>query len=206
MNPFSNFSKHAGEVFRRMTRHQYDIMDDGSVYLGAMHATVGGAMGTAHRPRGGEFGAWQIDHNKLPTEGLIQLVGAGTGIMPQITQFYIAPYAGNVAPAASWKGSNFAANATEFLDYTSDTRLPWTITAPTTTPTVDNGAAIAAATMTFAAGGPYNLYGAAVLQAAAKGATTGKILMGLRFSNPRLNMGAGDDLAYHYGLTLSDAG
>lgn len=97
-------------------------------------------------------------------------------------------------------------DATEFTAYTATARLPWTIVAPTTTPTVDNGAAIAAATLTFAAGGPYNLYGAAVLQAAAKGATTGKILMALRFTNPRLNMGAGDDLAFHYGLTLSDAG
>lgn len=206
MNPFSNFSKHAGEVFRRMTRHQYDVTDDGSIYLGRMNVVVGGAMGTSHRPAGGEFGPWQIAHNKLPTEGLIHLVGAGAGILPQIAQFYIAPYAGNVAPAASWTGANFASNATEFTAYTAATRLPWTITAPTTTPTVDNGAAIAAATLTFAAGGPYNLYGAAVLQAAAKAATTGKILMALRFPNPRLNMGAGDDLAFHYGLTLSDAG
>lgn len=206
MNPFSNFSKHAGEVFRRMTRHQYDVTDDGSIYLGRMNVIVGGAMGTSHRPAGGEFGPWQIDHNKLPTEGLVQLVGAGVGALPQITQFYIAPYAGNVSPAATWTGANFASNATEFTAYTAATRLPWTITAPTTAPTVDNGAAIAAATLTFAAGGPYNLYGAAVLQAAAKAATTGKILMALRFANPRLNMGAGDDLAFHYGLTLSDAG
>ena len=206
MNPFSNFSKHAGEVFHRMTRRQYDITDDGSIYLGAMHATVGGAMGTSHRPVGGEFGPWQIAHNKLPTEGLIQLVGAGVGVLPQITQFYIAPYSGNVTPASSWTGANFAANATEFTAYDAATRLPWTITAPTTTPTVDNGAAIAAATLTFAAGGPYNLYGAAVLQSAAKSAVTGKILMCLRFPNPRLNMGAGDDLAFHYGLTLADAG
>lgn len=206
MNPFNNFSKHAGEVFRRMTRHQYDVTDDGSIYLGRMNVIVGGAMGTSHRPAGGEFGPWQIDHNKLPTEGLVQLVGAGVGALPQITQFYIAPYAGNVSPAATWTGANFASNATEFTAYTAATRLPWTITAPTTAPTVDNGAAIAAATLTFNAGGPYNLYGAAVLQAAAKAATTGKILMALRFANPRLNMGAGDDLAFHYGLTLSDAG
>jgi len=206
MNPFSNFSKHAGEVFRRMTRHQYDVTDDGSVYIGGMNAKVGGAMATAHRPNGAEFGPWQIDHNKIPTEGLVQLVGAGVGILPQITQFYIAPFAGNVTPGAGWTGANFAANSTEFLDYTAATRLPWTIVAPTTTPTVDNGAAIAAATLTFATGGPYNLYGAGVLQAAAKSATTGKILMAVRFTNPRLNMGAGDDLAFHYGLTLSDAG
>lgn len=206
MNLFSNFSKHASEVFRRMARHQYDVTDDGSIYLGRMNAVVGGAMGTAHRPAGGEFGPWQIDHNKLPTEGLVYLVGVAAGVLPQITQFYIAPYAGNVSPAASWTGANFAANATEFTAYTASSRLPWNVTAPTTTPTVDNGAAIAAATLTFAAGGPYNLYGAAVLQAAAKSATTGNILMALRFSNPRLNMGAGDDLAFHYGLTLSDAG
>lgn len=205
MRVFSDFSKHAGEVFRRLRAHKYEVMDDGSLYFHEMGAKAGGALATAHRPRGGEFAPWQIDHNKIPTEGLIYMIGAACAGVAQIPQFYIAPFSGNATPADGWTGANFTTNATEFTSYTASTRLPWTVVAPTTAPTVDNGAAITAATLTFSTGGPFNLYGAGVLGAAAKSATTGKLLMAVRFQAPRLNMASGDDLAFHYSNTLSDA-
>lgn len=206
MRGFSNFNKHANEVFQRLRGHKYEVADAGALYIPEMHVTVGGAMATAHRPLGGAFGPWEVSHNLVPTEGLIYMVGAACAGVAQITQFYIAAFAGNVTPAAGWTGANFASDATEFTAYTAATRLPWTVTAPVSTPTVDNGAAIAAATMTFSAGGPYNLYGAGVLSAAAKSATANKLLMAVRFTTPRLNMQAGDELAFHYGLTMQDAG
>ena len=199
--------KHAAEILRNLRNHKYEESDNG-IYMPSMHATVGGAMSTAHRPAGGEFGPWEVSHNKIPAEGLIYMVGAACAAahVPAIDQFYIAPFSGNVTPDDNWKGSNFAALATEFTAYTAAGRLPWNVEAPATTPTVSNGAAVAAATLTFAPGGPYNLYGAAVLEASGKGATTGKLLMAVRFGSSRLNMAAGDDLAFSYAIALTDAG
>ncbi|HRO59332.1 MAG TPA: hypothetical protein PK177_09240 [Burkholderiaceae bacterium] len=108
-----------------------------------------------------------------------------------------------MTPAANWTAANFTANATEFTAYTSAARLPWT-TAASTAQAIGNSAAVAASTMEFNGTGPHSVYGIGLLSASAKSATTGVLVAGTRFANPRTNMSPGDRLALEYVLAALD--
>lgn len=192
------------DAVRAIRQHKYEVSESG-IYLPAARATIGGIFRTAHAPAGGEFGPWQVDPNRLVNEGLNYILNTAFGGASQLTAFYLAPFAGNVAPAADWKGSTFKDVATEFTAYTNATRLPWNVT-QSTAQSIGNSAALAAATLVYAAGGPYNLYGIGLLSGSAKGATANILAAGTRFGTPRTNQLAGDKLAMEYVLGAKDEG
>ncbi len=211
MNARSAFGRLAADVSRALRNFKFELTGSG-IYIPGAKQIIGGVFRHAHAPAGlvdrhGNpiFGPWSVDPNRMVDEGLIYTLNAAFGGGAQVSAWYIAPFAGNVAPAAGWTGANFRAQATEFVDYTQATRLPWTTAPAAGTPTIGNSAALAAATMTFAAGGPYNVYGLGLLQAQAKNAVTGVLGAATRFTNPRLNMAGGDQLASEYVITAADA-
>lgn len=204
MNVRNNLGRFAAAAARAIQSLAYDLTDDGRIYLRREKAFVGGVFRHAHAPAGGEFGPWAIDPNRLVTEGLVYLLNAALAGQSQISQFHIAPFAGNVSPQAGWTGANFANQATEFTAYTNATRLPWNVTPAAGTAAVGNTAALAAATMTFAAGGPHTVYGLGLLEASAKNAATGPLIAATRFAAPRSNMQPGDRLALEYVINAKD--
>ena len=149
------------DAARALRNHKYDVRGDGAIRVRGTGAYIGGCFGARYAPPGGEFGALHLSPNRVVTSGLIKIL-ALLGGHTSSAGLYLAPFSGNVTPAADWTGANFAANATEFTDYTSGTRLPWTTVTPTT-PVLTNAAALAAATMTFAAGGPYTVRGCGLI-------------------------------------------
>jgi len=204
MDILESLGKLGRDVARAIREHHYEKTEQG-IYLPKARAFIGGVFRHAHAPANGDFGPWQVDPNRMVNEGLNYLLNAALGGASQQTAFYLAPFSGNVTPDAAWKGSTFKDNATEFTAYTSATRLPWTTT-PSTAQAIGNSAALAAATLTYNAGGPYNLYGLGLLTGAAKGATANILVAATRFATPRTNQLAGDRLALEYVLSAKDEG
>lgn len=202
MKIHNTLGKFAGEVAKAIRNFKYEVTRSG-IYLPGSKMHVGGIFGNAYAPAGEGFGPMERDHNRVVNQGLNYLLNAALGGATQESAYYLAPFSGNVTPAAAWTAANFTANATEFTAYEGGSRLPWT-TAPSTAQAIGNTAAIAASTMTFSAGGPYNVYGVGLLSASAKGATTGVLIAATRFDNPRTNMSPGDRLALEYVIAASD--
>lgn len=189
------------DLVRALRTHCYEV-GEGGILLGGAGVFIGGAWRHAHCPAGGEFGAWQIDPNKVVLEGLVYMLNAAFAGGSQITTFFVAPFSGNVEPQDEWKASTFPTVATEFEGYTSSTRLPWTVPQATNAAAVGNAAAVAASTIVFSA--EANLYGVALLSANAKSSTTGKLVAASLFEKARTNMAVGDKLGLEYTITAVD--
>lgn len=206
MNIRHTLGRFAAEAARALRNFKYEMAQDGRVFLSGSKVFVGGVFSHAHAPAGAGFSPWAIDPNRLVTEGLIHILNSALGGQSQTAQYYLAPFSGNVTPGADWKGSNFASQATEFTAYEPSARLPWTVAPATTVASLGNAAALSASTLTFKAGGPYNIYGVGLVAAAAKGATTGPLVAATRFAAPRTNMLADDRLAIEYVINAKDEG
>lgn len=196
--------KFAAEAARAIRNFKYEITGNGQIYLPASRMFVGGVFGNDYAPAGGDFEGMQRDGNRVVTQGLIYLLNAALGGQTPTGQFYLAPFSGNVTPGAAWTGATFASQATEFTAYTAGNRLPWDSDPAAVDASIGNSGNLATSTITFNPGGPYSLYGVALLSASAKGATTGTLFAATRFANPRTNMAGGDKLALEYVVAASD--
>lgn len=198
--PSSSFIR---DALRAVRNHRHEIAEDGALYVPGARAFIGGAFAHMQAPPGGEFGPKTFEKpNRVVGEGLnllLNLLGGHASSVP----LYIAPFSGNVSVPGNWLGSNWSAAATEFTAYAESTRLPWT-TVSATAQQLTNAAALAAATLTFNAGGPYTIRGAALAGAAAKGAITGPLVAAARFGSDLAGMMGGGRLALEYGLAALD--
>lgn len=193
----------AAEAARAISNFQFERTENGQLYLPRSRTFIGGVFRHAHAPAGCDFGPMAVDPNRIVRQGLDYILNAALGGQAQTTQFYLAPFSGNVTPAADWNGATFAGAATEFTAYTSATRLPWN-TDPSTEQAIGNTESLADATLVLNPGGPYNIYGVGLIEASAKSATTGRLIAATRFATPRTNMAGGDRLALEYVLTAKD--
>lgn len=195
---------HGGEIAREIRAHRYERTAAGLI-VPSMGVFIGGALKV--RDYGdGSSQQITIDANTLLFEGLNHILNVTlppAGGYAQITQWYIAPFAGNYTPDATLTAATFPAAATEFQAYTNATRPPLTIAAATSTQATGNSGAEALFTM--AAGGPYNIYGFAILSSSAKASVTGKGLAAVRLVNPMLNLIAGYKAGAEYVITATDA-
>jgi len=187
----------ANELARDVRNLKYEIAESG-VLFPRSRLFIGGAF----RVTGGD-GESTIDANTFTNEGLNYVLNAAFGGGAPITQFFLAPFSSNVTPNAGWTAATFPGAATEFTAYTNPTRPQW-VEANSDGQVIGNTAS--QAVFTFNAGGPYNLYGMALLSSSAKGAATGVLAAAMRFAAPRLNQLAGDRLAVEYTLSAMDDG
>ena len=151
-----------------------------------------------------DFGPLAIEPNRVVNEGLARilnlLAGQATG-----AQLYLAPWGANVQPAANWTGATWAGSgvANEFTAYTPTTRVPWNTDAAASQQ-LSNEANLAAATITFNAGGPYTIRGCSLVEASAKSATTGALIAASRFGADLTGLMGGGKLALQYDLQAMD--
>jgi len=136
--------------------------------------------------------------NQFRTSALEQLFGATA----KIGTYYIAPYAGNVTPAASWTAANFTSSATEFTNYDEAARQEWDVGAVSAF-----GISNVASRATFTIGGAAQttIWGAALLSSSAKSATSGVLVAAARASAARENLVDGDEITLSYTIVLNDA-
>lgn len=196
---------HPGEVADAIRRHRYEMSDSG-ILLNDAKVFLGGALKcTDYRDMSSQLMA--IDANTLLTQGLVHNLNVcfpPTGGYAQITNWYIAPFEGDYTPDAGLTAADFPAVANEFEAYANATRHALTIAAAATTPSTGNTAN--QALLVFNAGGPYNIYGAAIVSNAAKGSVLGKAFACVRLDNPKLGMVGGEKLGLEYVITAADAG
>lgn len=202
MGIFNDLGKLGLDAARAIRNNKYEFSSERGVYIPGARAFIGGAFRTWMAPAGGALGAPALDHNRVVTEGLVDILKVYFVGGTQKTAFYLAPYSGNVTPQASWTAANFATNATEFEGYTSSTRVQWSPTTPTTA-SVGNSANVSTSTITLNTTG--DLYGIGMIAGAnAKSATTGTLVAASAFAAPRTNMASGDKLAIEYVLSAVD--
>lgn len=195
----------AREIASAIARLKFEKVGDGRIFVPGGKLFVGGVFAHRHAPAGGEYGPLQLDPNLVVNQGLNYVLNVAFLGQAQITQFHVALFANNYVPAATLTGANFNAQADEFTAYTAAERPVWTIGAvPTNSQTVSNTGS--EAEFVYSAGGPYSVYGAAVLTGATKEGGADLCIAATRFSSPRLNQLAGDRLAVGYSLVGQDAG
>jgi hypothetical protein len=167
----------------------------------AEHHNDANAIGffeTSRRMPGGEWSPWEIEPNLVVTEGLDYLISVALDGAAQKTTFYVALFGGNVTPVAGWTGANWVANATEFTNYTESTREIW-----------DKGNVLAGsisnvdnpAVFTVGVGGG-TIRGAALVEAAAKSATTGILFAAARFLTDKV-LAATEELRVKYTISAT---
>lgn len=194
-----SFLRDAAKAIRH---NKHEVAGDGSILIPRARAYIGGFFRTRYCPPGGEFGPLNVAANRVVGQGLNKLLNLlGNHVSP--AALYLAPFTGDVDPADDWTGANFSTNATEFTAYTSATRLPWT-TVASSAKQLTNAAALAAATMTFSAGGPYTIRGCGLIESSVKGGATGGLIVASRYSADLAGMTAGGKLAMEYALGAMD--
>lgn len=189
--------KHGRELLRAIRNRRYEKSDTGLLFP-AQHLTVGGY-----------FTTWvndedpSIDHNIVPSEGLVYLLTAGYLAGSQAAGLYLAPFSGNITPSSSITAANFTSTATEFTAYDETTRVHWVGGAVSGT-TTDNSASKAAFTMSTGVTSQ-TLYGAGLLSSSAKSSTSGTCLAATRFSSPKTGLNAGDILNVQYTVSMASS-
>lgn len=194
----------ARDALRAIANRKAEFTESGLFIPGANMVTFG-HFSAQYAPLGEDFGPKVIGANRVVKEGLIHALNLiGNHIAP--VAHYLAPFSGDVAVSPDWKGTTFASAATEFTAYTNATRVPWTTVQATTAAQVGNGAALAAATLTFNAGGPYTIRGVGLLTTSGKGSTTGGLFAASRFGDDLAGMTGGSKLSLQYDLSAVDEG
>ena len=194
----------ARDALRAITNHKAEFTDSG-IFIPSANMMTFGHFSARYAAPGEDFGPRAVGANRVVKEGLIQALNLiANHTMP--VAHYLAPFSGDVVVSADWKGSTFAAAATEFTAYSAATRVPWTTVAATTTAQVGNAAALAASTITFNAGGPYTIRGIALLTNSGKSSTLGNLFAASRFTDALTGMTGGGKLALQYDLSAVDEG
>lgn len=124
--------------------------------------------------------AREIAHNLLPLEGLNHLLGVAFKGSTQVVNWYIAPYEGNYVPVMGDTAASFPASAVECSAYDETLRVAFASGAPSGG-ALDNSSSPAM----FSFNANKTLYGAFMVSAAAKGATTGTLISAVKFASPK---------------------
>ena len=137
----------------------------------------------------------EVQPNIWVTEGFDYLLNSGVVAAP----LYIAPYANNVAPQATWTAATFPATAGEITTgYSEATRQQWVSTG------VPSGGALnndTDAVFTAAAGG-MTIWGSGLLDTSSKGGVTGSLIAATQFAASS-TYGQGITASIGYDLILS---
>lgn len=193
--------KHAGEFLAAIRRHKYEVSPQGILFPAA-GAFISGIY--THDVNGLDE---RQDHNLLTAESIGYILGNAFYSTSKISTWYQALQGANVTPLSTWTAANYTANATELTSttegYTGSTRPTFVPAAPTGTPVTVSSVASKAA-YTIATATTLSVYGAALLSAQARGATTGVLGSASKFSSVRtLNDTDVFNCGYQVSLTSS---
>lgn len=185
--------KHSGEFLRALANHHYELTDSG-VYFEKQQALVGGSL--IHTLNGADM---RVDNNTFTTEGLNYLFSVGMNGGTASSTFYVAPFSGNVTPAATLTAATFTSTLTETTAYSESARPAYTIAAPASG-SITNTASRAEIT----ANATVSVWGAGILSVSTKSSTSGVCIAAAKFSAVR-SLVSTDVLAFDYTLTLTPA-
>lgn len=134
--------------------------------------------------------------NRVVNQGLNHFLNAGLRGQDVVSTFYLAPFAANVTPAANLTASTLASTLTEFTNYTEPSRPVWTPDGAATAQTLTNAAA--PALLTVGTGAQTTIYGAALVSAQAKEATSGIVIAAGRLPTGLTGLAEGYEVRLRY--------
>lgn len=186
------------DVARALAGHDFELAEDGRIYVPNTKAYLGGVF--SHDVNGRDA---NVDPNLLPTAGLIDILTVYFKSGTQRTNFYLAPFSGNVDPAASLNGANFTATQTEFTNYSETARQAWTPPSGALgSAAIDNSAAPGVFTVNA---DTQTVWGFGLLTTPGKSDTTGLLVACGKFASARAGLMDGDKLTVQYSFTATDA-
>lgn len=184
-------------ILRQVAKRKYEKTEDGGVYVPSLQGLVKGEFVFE---RNGEEAV--VARNTITDEGILHILGTSVGGDAQIVNYYIAPFAGNVTPQATWTAANFASTATEFTNYDEGARVAWTPAAAAAA-AIDNYAS--KATFTVGAGAQTTIWGAGILSASTKSSTSGVLIGAVKLGTAKSGLEDGETVSIGYRLTLANA-
>jgi hypothetical protein len=173
-------------------------VDGGRVLVPSQRLTIGGVF-EGEIVRNGEVIDRFEDHNLVVNEGLNHLLDVVLHGSTQVTTWYLGLFEGNYTPVAAVTAATITSAATETTAYDEATRREFT-EAAASSQSITNSAS--RATFTFNA--TKTLYGAFLVSASAKSATTGTLFSAARFASTK-NVDSGDELLLTYTFSAASA-
>ena len=183
---------------REVANGHYEIDDASNIYLPVAKVRIGGVFEVDHIRNGRSLGVTR-DHNIVVNEGLNHILSVIFNAGTQVTAWYVGLFEGNYTPVATDTAANITANSTENTTYSESTRVAWVEAAPSGQ-SITNSASKAS----FSCTATKTIYGAFLVSASAKSATTGTLIAASKFSAARSVVNA-DNLLLTYSFSASDA-
>lgn len=188
--------KHRAEFARALRNFNFERTASGGVLFPRQGLIVAGVFSAAV-----DGGPKLIFPNTFVNEGLDDVLNVYFHGSAQRTAFYIAPFTNNVTPAAGLTAATFTATQGEFTNYTEATRVSW-VEAAASGQSISNTAS--PARFTIGTGGG-TVWGAGLISAAAKSATTGVLPAAGKFGDDALSLTAGSKLDVEYAIDAQDS-
>lgn len=175
MNSIPGFlQRFSREVRRALSNHRYERTTEGIILPNGIR--IGGQFG--HQVNGGPM-IWEP--NLVVNEGLNHILDTVLHNQAQIPTWFVALFAGNVTPVATWTAANFTSLSTEFVNYTEATRPEYN-EAAAAAQSITNSANKAVFTIDTGGG---TVYGAALISSSVKSGVAGKLFAATRFATQR---------------------
>lgn len=149
-------------------------------------------------------GPWSYATNIVPSAGILDLLDVYIGNGTQTTTWYLAPFAGNVTPAAGWTATTFDSLATEFTNYTQSTR-PALVPGAAASGEINNLASLATITVGADTATQDTIWGIGLISSSTKEGTTGVLFSAARLATSRANLLEDDQINLSYRLQISNA-
>lgn len=174
------------------------VENEGGILVPALEAgaAIGGYF-TGQIVRDGQVIDEWVDRNLVVNEGLNHMLDVGLHGSTQVGTWYLGLFEGNYTPVATVTAATIAAAATECTAYDETTRQEFA-EAAASAQSITNAAS--RATFTFNA--TKTIYGAFLVSASAKSATSGVLLAASRFSSAKA-VADDDQLLLTYTLNIS---
>lgn len=161
--------------FSRLDRNVKGLYVPKQLISGAKQkAFFGGTYHARHIRNGKVIDEWDFD-NLIVNEGLDYILAASLTGGSVLTSWYLGIFEGNYTPVATDTAASIAANSTECTAYSQPARVIWTGVEGSQAAT--NAASVA----TFTFNATKTIFGAFLVSASAKNATTGKMVSAAAF-------------------------
>jgi hypothetical protein len=152
---------------------------EGGILLPNSQLNLGGVFHVEHMRDGALIDSWDSP-NLVTNEGLNSVLGVYFHGDTQITTWYIGLFEGNYTPVATVTAATITSAATESTAYDEATRVEYN-EAAAASQSITNSANKA----TFTINATKTIYGAFLVSASAKSATTGVLLSAARFGSSK---------------------
>lgn len=185
------------EFRKAVAANQYEVMEDGGLYLPRQKAVIAGKFGSEVWRDGELIMPYEENHNIVTNEGLNHMLDVVLHATAANATWYAGIFKGNYTPLATDTGANIAANSTEATEYSEATRVEY-VEAASASQSITNSANKA----TFTINATVTIYGAFLASTNTKSGTSGVCFAASKFSSSR-DLVLNDELLVTYTVSAT---